>query len=270
MTADYLQRFGLTHDIFPQNAQGRTFFEAKGYARLKRRFDMLGRQPGVGVLTGEVGVGKTSAIRNLCAGLPRPDFRVVYLCDTAISPVELYRQLAVELGIRPSHRRGQVWHDLKAAMTHMVDDEGSQPVLVLDEAQHLSDRFLTDLSGFLNFAMDSRNLLVLWLVGQPPLLGLLRMKCHAALASRISSRIQLEPLSTREEFLAFLAHGLQAAGATSKLLSDSASELLFRVSRGMPREAFRLLREALILTHEQGRALVDDTVLEAVLDEEQP
>jgi len=265
---EYLQRFGLVHDVFPQDAHGSTFFETPGYARLKRRFDMLGRQPGVGVLVGDVGVGKTSAIRNLCGSLPRPDYHVVYLCDTAISPVELYRQLAVEVGVRPSHRRGQVWHDLKAAMTHMVDDEGVQPLLILDEAQHLNDQFLTDLSGFLNFAMDSRNLLVLWMVGQPSLLGTLRMKYHGALASRISARIHMEALTRREDFLSFLSHGLEAAGATSKIVSDSAAELLYRVSRGMPREAARLLREGFILAHEQDRSTVDDTVLETVLDEE--
>ena len=265
---EYLQRFGLAHDIFPQDANQESFFKAPGYARLEKRFELLARCPGLGVLVGDVGVGKTSAIRNLCAGLPRPDYHVLYLCDTAISPVELYRQLAQELGVRPSHRRGQVWRDLKATMTELVDDKGVQPILVFDEGQHLSDRFLTDLSGFLNFAMDSRNLLVCWLVGQPPLLGVLRMKCHAALASRITVRIRLEPLSEREDFLAFLSHGVQAAGATSKIISDSAAELLWRVSRGVPRQAAWLLREALMRAHEQERSMVDDTVLEAVLDEE--
>jgi len=265
---EYLQRFGLTHDVFPQNAHGPTFFEAPGHARLQRRFDMLGRQPGVGVLVGDVGVGKTSAIRNLCTQLPRPDYQVIYLCDTAISPVELYRQVALDLGIRPSHRRGQVWRDIKAEMTDLVDDKGVQVVLVLDEAQHLSDRFFTDLSGFLNFAMDSRSLLVLWLVGQPALLTILRMRCHAAMASRVVTRIQLEPMTAREDFMSFLSHGLEAAGATTKIVSDSAAELLFRSSRGVPRDAARLLREAFILAHEQERSILDDTILEAVLDSE--
>ncbi len=265
---EYLQRFGLKHDVFPQNAHGDTFFETSSYTRLKRRFDMLGRQPGLGVLLGDTGFGKTSAIRNLCGSLPRPGYHVIYLCDTAISPVELYRQLAIEVGLRPSHRRGQVWRELKAAMTQMVDDQGVQPLLILDEAQHLGDKFLIDLSGFLNFAMDSRNLLVLWLVGQPGLLGTLRMKYHSALASRISARIHLEALTKREDFLSFLSHGLKAAGATTKIVSDTATELLYRVSRGVPREAARLLRECLILAHEQDRSIVDDTLLETVLDEE--
>jgi type II secretory pathway predicted ATPase ExeA len=69
--------------------------------------------------------------------------------------VDLYRALALELGVRPSHRRSQVWADLKKALLHLVDERGTHPIVVIDEAQHLSDAFLMDLSGFLNFAFDS-------------------------------------------------------------------------------------------------------------------
>lgn len=264
---DYLQRFSLTHHVFPQNAHGESFFQTPSYPKLQRRFQMLSREPGLGVLVADVGVGKTSAMRNLCHGLPRPDFHVVYLCDTAVSPLDLYRQLAVELGLTPSHRRAQLWSDLKRTMAHMVDEQSVQPLLILDEAQHLSDRIFIDLSGFLNFAMDSRSLLTLWLVGQPALLSVLKMKRHAALASRIVTRVHLEPLQ-REDFTAFLTHGLEAAGVTSNILSDSGAEMLFRVSRGVPRQAARLMREALIVAHEQNKNFIDDAVLETVLDEE--
>src|SRR5207244_289929 len=99
-------------------------------------------------------VGKTAGLRHHCAHLPRPDFQVIYLCDTAVSPLDLYRTLAQELGVRPSHRRAQLWADIKKTLCHLVDDRGTSPVVILDEAQHLSDRFLIDLSGFLNFAFD--------------------------------------------------------------------------------------------------------------------
>lgn len=264
----YRQRFGLHGHPFPQDASGDRCTPVPGYDQLRRRFAMLADAPGLGVLTGLAGLGKTTGIRDLCSRLPRPDYQVMYLCDTAVGPLDLYRQLAHELGVAPSHRRAQLWHDLKAAMLHMVDEQGIQPVLVLDEAQHLGDRFLVDLSGFLNFAMDSRNVLTLWLVGQPQLVGVLRMKQHAALASRIAARVRLEPLTDRETFSAFLRHGLTAAGARSELLTDPAAELLFRASHGIPRRVSRLLREALTLAHEQDKSFVDDIVLEAVLDEE--
>ena len=164
------------------------------------------------MLNGAAGVGKTAAIRNLCASLPEPDFRVVYLCDTAVTACDLYRTLALELGLKPAHRRAQLWWELKRTIAHLVEQQHTLPVLVIDEAQQLSDEFLGDLGGFLNFAFDRKTLLTLWLVGLPQLTVRLRMRHHAPLATRIVAHVQLEPLA-REDFAALIAHGAKAAGA---------------------------------------------------------
>jgi type II secretory pathway predicted ATPase ExeA len=262
----YRQRFGLSGHPLPKNAQGKTFFErSPGYKKLERAFRQLARDPGLGVLTADAGVGKTAAIRNLCAQLPKPDHLVLYLCDTAVSPLDLYRTLASEIGVRPSHRRAELWSDIKKALVHLVDERGTAPLIVVDEAQHLSDAFLVDLSGFLNFAFDSRDLLTLWLVGLPPLARHLRLQQHAPLAMRVVHQIHLEPLD-RDTFAALLEHALKAVGATQSILSDPARELLFRASRGIPRVASGLLRRALDEAHERNQSFIDDHTLEAALD----
>jgi type II secretory pathway predicted ATPase ExeA len=263
----YRQRFGLTHHPLPKNAQGKSFFDhSPGHTRLERAFTRLCKDPGLGVLCADAGVGKTAALRNLCARLPRPDFLVLYLCDTAVSPLDLYRTLAQEIGVRPSHRRSQLWADIKKTLIHLVDDRGTSPIIILDEAQHLSDRFLIDLSGFLNFAFDSRDLLTLWLCGLPSLDRTLRMHQHAPLLMRVSERVQLLPLE-RDAFCAAIDHGFRAAGATQKLLSDSALELLFRASRGVLRLAARILRLALEAAHERDQNFIDDPAMEAAIDQ---
>jgi MSHA biogenesis protein MshM len=263
----YRRRFGLTSHPLPRDAHGKSFFvDSPGYHRLERAFADLLEDRGVGLLTAEAGVGKTAAIRNLCRRLPAPDHHVLYLCDTAVSPLDLYRTLAQELGIRPSHRRGQLWTDIKKTLTHMVDERATTPLVVIDEAQHLSDRFLIDLSGFLNFAFDSRDLLCLWLVGLPPLAHRLQMQQHAPLAMRVHTRVGLEPLE-RESFCACVQHGLAAAGATSRLLADPALEMLYRASRGLPRVAARLLRTALRAAHERDQSFVDEHTMQLAVDE---
>lgn len=264
----YRTRFGLTSHPFPQDAQGGKFSPTPSFAKLSRRFQLLLDEPGLGLLTAESGLGKTSAIRHLSSLLPRPDHLVIYLCDTAVSPLELYRALALEIGLKPAHRRGALWADLKSALIRKVDEQGVKPIVIIDEAQHLSDRFLADLSGFLNFAMDSRSLLTLWLVGHPSLHATLRFQRHASLATRIVARVHLEPLSTRADFDAFIAHGMKAAGATQTIFTDTALELLFRASRGVPRRIARIVREALILAHEEEKTFVDDAVMEKILDEQ--
>jgi type II secretory pathway predicted ATPase ExeA len=267
----YRQRFGLTGHPLPKNAQGKTFWDqAPQYQRLARFFRQLVDDPGLAVLTGEPGVGKTAAMRNLCAQLPRPDHQVLYLCDTTVSPLDLYRTLAIELGVRPSHRRAQLWADIKKTLLHMVDERNILPVVIIDEAQHLSDRFLADLSGFLNFAFDSRDLFAFWLVGTPLLRKTLLMQQHAALAMRVVSHLHFEPLADRELFTAAITAALDAAGAKQKLLADQAMELLFRSSRGLPRVASLTLRAALRLAHDRDQAFVDEHVMELAVDQTLP
>jgi type II secretory pathway predicted ATPase ExeA len=266
----YRQRFGLTGHALPKNAQGKTFFDkSPGYLRLKRQFQELVGDPGVGVVTGDAGIGKTSSMRNLCAQLPKPDYLVLYLCDTAVSPLDLFRTVARELGLRPTHRRAQLVADIKQTLCHMVDERGISPILIIDRAEQLPERFLLDLTSLLSVSFDSRQVLTVWLVGLPELTRHLSFVQLASLRMLITAEIHLEPLD-REVFSALLDHALKAAGATNNLFSDPARELLFRSSRGVPRIAARLLRAALSRAHERDQNFVDDHILEAVLDDLAP
>jgi MSHA biogenesis protein MshM len=266
-TNSYRSRFGLNHHPLPRDAAGKTFFDqTKGYKCLEMYFQELLDEPGLGILTAEPGVGKTTAIRNLCANLPEPDYKVIYLCDTAISPSELYRVLALELGINPAFRRAQLWHDLKCGITHLFEEQHILLVLIIDEAQKLSDDFLGDLSGFLNFSFDRKTLLSLWLVGLPALSSRLHMRHHAPLHSRIANQVHLEPLG-HDDFIALIEHGLKASGARDKLFTEPAIEMLWRASNGIPRIASKLLRVALQKAHCHNQNIVDNHILQMTIDE---
>ena len=265
----YRQRFELTGTPFPKGAYDKSFFtETPGYKRLEQSFEMLLEEPGLGVLTADPGVGKTAAIRNLAQALARPQYHVVYVCDTAIGPLDVYRALALELDLEPAFRRAALWRQLKERILHMVDERDERPVLIVDEAQNLPDRFLVDFSGFLNFAFDSRDLFTTWLVGQPQLRARLRKQHYAALKTRIVNSVHLEPIGSRKHFSAFLEHGLEAVGVKSSIIADSARELLYRASGGLPRQVGKLVRKAMRRADERGQNFIDDAVMEAVLGEE--
>jgi type II secretory pathway predicted ATPase ExeA len=257
----YRKRFGLAHDPLPRDALGKSFYDAdERYERLRRTFSYLATVPGLGLLTGDAGSGKTAALRNLCEQLPEPEYRIVYICDTSVTPAAVYRNLAAALGLKPARHRDALWRQLKATIEHLVDVEAVIPILVLDEAQHLPDSFFLDLAGFLNRNFDRCELLTVWLVGLPSLAARLGMRQHAALASRVVST-NVMAVREREDFMAMVEHGLKVAGAKTKLLSEQAMELLWRVSHGLPRQASRLLRTSLVLAHERDQSFVDEHVM---------
>lgn len=266
MKPAYRVRFRLSHDPLPRNASGKTcFVDADDLRDVSQHFHWLAAEPGLGLLTGEPGLGKTTLLRHLCDSLPRPEHKIIYICDTAATPVAVYRNLAVELGLQPQYRRDALWRQLKAELRRLIEQHSIVPILVLDEAQHLGDDFFADLSGFLNYAFDRSTLLTVWLCGLPLLRSRLDLKHHAPLRDRVIAPKRLRSRK-REELRAMLEHGLLAAGGDPRILADSALEVLYRASRGVPRSATHLLRIALMTAHDRDQSFVDEDTMLAACD----
>ncbi len=261
----YLRHFGLTHA--PLGKEIQELWDDGGLAQLTERFTWLLESPGLGLLTGEPGMGKTAALRQLTAKLNPHRYQVVYLAETDFGRVDLYRAFAQQLGLAPSYRRAQLWRDIKAHVHEIADGKQRLLLWILDEAQNLPPEFFRDFPSFLNFAFDSRDLMSVWLVGHPALGHLLERAPYAALASRIRARVQINPVLERERFAKLVAHGLTQAGAKHTLLADSGMEILRQASRGSPREASRILNTALHLAVPRGLNHLPDDILQQAIEE---
>ena len=261
----YRQHFGLRHA--PLAKETMDLWDDGALLLLQERFQGLLASPGIGLLTGEPGVGKTAALRHLTAALNPHRYQVIYLPETDFGRLDRYRSLAFALGVEPAYRRAQLWRDVKRCIASLCDDKQLLPVWIIDEAQNLPPEFFRDLPAFLNFAFDSRDLMTLWLVGHPSLAQLLERAPYAALASRIAVRVQLKAILERERFASLIQHALKSAGATHTLLSDSGLELLRQASRGLPRYAGRILRGAMQRAVPKGLNHLPDELLQQAIEE---
>ena len=260
-----LQHFGLKH--YPLGKAHTELWDDGSFARLNERFTWLLDSPGVGLLTGEAGVGKTAALRQLSRALNPHRYQVVYLAETDFGRLDLYRSLALALGLEPVHRRAALWRDIKARIEELADGKGVVPLWIIDEAQNLPVEFFRDLPAFLNFAFDSRDLMTVWLLGHPRLAHTLERAPYAALASRIQVRLRLQPIIERERFKHLIEHAFSQAGAQHTLLSDSGLELLRQASQGLPRQAGRLLKTSLQLAVPKGLNHLPDELLQQAIED---
>ena len=261
----YLQHFGLTHA--PLGKKSRQLWDDGAFKALSERFQWLLDSPGVGLLTGEAGVGKTATLRRLTEGLNPHRYQVIYLPETDFGRIDIYRSLALALDLEPAYRRAQLWRDLKTRIQEMVDGRQQLPVWIIDEAQNLPKEFFRDLPAFLNFAFDSRDLITIWLVGQPPLAQTLDRAPYAALKSRIQVRHRLQAISDRDRFTALVQHALKEAGCQQTLLSDSGLEVLRQASRVNPRHAGLLLKQSMCLAVPRGLNHLPDELLQQAIEE---
>jgi type II secretory pathway predicted ATPase ExeA len=160
----YLQHFGITG--CPLDKGTKDLFDDGQLAQLTQRFGWLLEAPGIGLFTGEVGVGKTAALRQLTAELNPHRYQVIYTDDTDCNRRDLYSGLALALNLEPAFRRTQLWRDIKARVVELADNKQVQVVWIIDEAQNLPLEFYRDFSSFLNIAFDSRDVMTVWLVGR--------------------------------------------------------------------------------------------------------
>jgi MSHA biogenesis protein MshM len=106
--------------------------------RLQNIFNEELQSPGIGLLTGEPGVGKTVVLRSLTHPLNPHRYQVLYQSETDFARVDIYRGLARALGIEPSYRRAQLWRDIKESVHEMVDSKQLTPLWIIDEAREKS------------------------------------------------------------------------------------------------------------------------------------
>ncbi|HRF13768.1 MAG TPA: ATP-binding protein [Candidatus Accumulibacter phosphatis] len=260
-----LQHFGLRHP--PLGKEATELWDDGALAQLDERFQWLLHSPGVGLLTGDAGVGKTAALRLLTAKLNPHRYQVIYHAETDFGRLDIYRCLALSLGLPPSYRRAQLWRDIKAQIHQLADGKQLLPLWILDEAQNLPPEFFRDFPAFLNFAFDSRDLITVWLVGHPALAQTLERAPYAALAGRIQARVQMRPVIERERFAQLIAHALKSAGCSHTLLADSGLEILRQASKGLPRHAGRILRTAMRLAVPRGLNHLPDDLLQLAIEE---
>jgi type II secretory pathway predicted ATPase ExeA len=90
---------------------------------------------------------------------------------------------------------------------------------------------------------------------------------YAALASRIQVRLRLKPIIERERFHSLVNHAFKHAGAQHTLLSDSGLELLRQASRGLPRQAGRILKTSLQLAVPKGLNHLPDELIQQAIEE---
>ena len=106
-----------------------------------------------------------------------------------------------------------------------------------------------------------------WLVGHPALAHILERAPYAALHSRIQVRVALKPVVQRERFALLIQHALRSAGCEHTLLADSGLEILRQASKGLPRQAGRILCTAMRLAVPKGLNHLPDEIVQQAIAE---
>ena len=240
----YLRHFALTRLPFETPAHTDELFDSNSRREAEIRLNHLIELRGIGLLTGEVGSGKTTVCRHVTTVLHPGLYRLCYVSLTTGNVLDMYKSIAWELGLPTERSRATAYRAIRTEVTRLVCETKQLPVLVIDEAHHLRNDVLEDLRLLCNYEMDSENRLCVLLVGLTELRRRLAMAVHESLSQRLVVRHHLTGLD-RDELDHYLTHRLRLAGCEIPLFEPPAIEALFQSARGLPRLVNRIAHYAL-------------------------
>lgn len=220
----------------------------------------------LGVITGEVGVGKTVAARAALAALDQTRHIIIYLPDPTVGVRGIHHAIVVALGGRPARGSATLTAQASDLLAGEHAERGRTPVLVIDEAHLLAHDQLESVRMLTNHDMDSAAIFAVLLIGQPTLRRKIKLGVLAALDQRIAVRYHMTGM-TLEETAGYLRHHLALAGRSDTLFSDDAITLINQTSRGYPRAVNNLAISALLAAFTAGKAIVDETSARAAVTE---
>ncbi|WP_317202225.1 XrtA/PEP-CTERM system-associated ATPase [Janthinobacterium sp.] len=264
----YESYYGLSAKPFRQHPDPHFFFASKGHKRAMAYLEYgLSQGEGFIVITGEVGAGKTTLVRNMLNKLAQQQIVAAYLVNTQLNPEEILRMVLSAFGL-PSEEGGK--SALLLRLEHFLRGcarEGKRALLIVDEAQNLTPRTVEELRMLSNVQTDDGSLLQTFLLGQPEFRATLHSPELRQLRQRVIATYHLGPMDAPET-RGYIEHRLRTVGwSGAPSFTSQAHAAIYAHSGGVPRMTNHLCDRLLLMGFlEELRAFDAEHVAEVVGD----
>jgi general secretion pathway protein A len=253
----YLDFYGLNESPFDITPNPRfLFYSAKHREAYNHLLFGIRERKGFVQMTGEVGAGKTTLCRAILEQLDER-FATALILNPLMSPHELMKAVAQEFGL-PVNGLDRL--DTLAVINQFLLQQvecGKDAVLIIDEAQDLTDELLEQVRLLSNLETDNRKLLQIVLLGQPELRDRLNNPRLRQLRQRITVRYHLLPL-TRQEVSQYVQHRLHLCGGNgTPCFTRPALWRVYHYSQGIPRLVNAVCDKALLAGYVAQRERID-------------
>ncbi|MFP4416297.1 MAG: ExeA family protein [Fibrobacterota bacterium] len=276
----YLEHWKLREGAFEELCDTRFFFESDDHREALDRllYVVNDRNMNMGLLTGEVGSGKTITKNVLQNSLPDHDFEIVSFENSYFSFTDILHHIithitfrdprvamADDLEIPERNDKYLLMQCFREKLDRLIYEEKRHLVLIFDEAQLVEDSVLDELKTLTNLSSETTSFLTVFLVGQPELREKIRLLKQ--IDQRIFLRFHLNNLDYSNT-VKYIRHRLLVAGAqNSTLFTSLGYERIFRSTGGVPREINRLCKLALTYGYAQNLNQISREDIEVILDD---
>ena len=261
----YLSFFNLKEQPFAVTPDPKFLYYGEAYQdALAYLVYGIRMRKGFVVLTGEIGVGKTTVINALLERLD-DSHRIAHLVHSNMSLKDMLRFVFRDYGLDATGKsKSELLLTLQEFLIRL-DQQGGNAVLIIDEAQNLRSWQLEEIRLLSNIETAKRKLIQIILVGQPELLQLMNSTELRQFKQRVSLHFHLKAM-TREDVVNFIEHRLKISGYQGKrLFDDGALDEIYEFSEGIPRLVNAICDRALIKACVSNQRKVDKKLIRKVI-----
>jgi len=223
---------------------------------VEERIHYAVRLGAVALITGEVGSGKSTALRYVTGKLHPSEYKVLFVTAAAGSILELYRQILSELGTDVgSSSRAVMIRRIKHEVLEFVHGKKMKVVLFIDEASLFQLGVFAELHTLIQFESDSKPFLPVVLAGQTNLIDNLIYRNSMPLASRVVGKCHLQGVD-RNGMEEYITHHLSIAGVQRNIFFFFSMTAIHQGSGGLLRKANHLARGSIIVAARKKSVMV--------------
>lgn len=259
--------FSFNREPFSRELSPAEVFVSKGHHELLARLRHAIETGSLAVITGQVGSGKSTAIRSVIQSLETSRYRYIYLASSQLTPAEFYKSLLYQVNVQPRRGFSENKRLVTQAMLELCQ-KGIKPLVVIDEAQELTVQMLSELRFVLNYQTDSFSPLMVILAGQPQLAEILRLQVLECIQQRINVHYRL-PCLDEDEIAAYILHHLKVAGLDKQIFTDAAVQFIYQFSKGIPRRINNICRYAIVAAVVADSPTIDTDAVQKGLDDDE-
>lgn len=265
----YVPALGLVSNPFPVTPdETHYFFTPATEAVFEEVRHFIEMRKGFLLLTGDIGLGKTTMLRRLLASFDKARYNTALILTSFLDQSELLEAIAADFGVSlPKSARRMDYLTALNAFLLAESERGKINVLCIDDAQALNVGALDVVRQLSNLETAKSKLIQVVLCGQTELLDTLNQYSLRQVKSRIALLRQLHPLGIDDTY-SYIQHRLTHAGAGNAIrFTREGLEVLHGFTQGFPRRIHHLMDRCLYALVATGQTQIDDVLVRSAWDD---